>query len=292
MTEWKKYSDFGRIVQLRNEGRELLGEMIFWTVKRDGQNVLFSKSESNENRLSSHEVIDAEKPHMKGDKLIQPDKGFINRVKNSIEYDKAIQLLEDEPKHLYYYENVPEGKGPTKIEPNHKYSRLILIDIFDPKSERYMSYNYCHQVSVHYRIPIVPLIDVNSFTNMDDLFAYRDSLLSWCKRHRREGVVGKTYYTTPQYFFKEKIDLPEKSRDKVVSNDILQLPMMPQDKLIHAIEQAKEQVERNGGTFTSPKDAMPVVALHVATQAREHCYSTPKNLFSYYQAYLEGRLKE
>ena len=117
-----------------------------------------------------------------------------------------------------------------------------------------------------------------------------DAYLHWCRHHKKEGIVGKTYIGDEQVFFKEKIDLPKRQKQPR-DNDKPQYPTLPLDMTLRAIEQALHVVEENGGDKTSPKDAMPTVARYVSTQAREHHYSSPGNLFVYYQGYLRGDYK-
>ena len=125
---------------------------------------------------------------------------------------------------------------------------------------------------------------------MDEIYEKRDELYKWCKRHRREGVVGKTYYTKPQIFFKEKIDLPKIRKPIKLKPNEIQRPKMPDEKIKSAIKQAKYEIEKNGGDFKNPKDSMPIIAKYISTEAKEHHYAIPVKMFSFYQFYLEGKL--
>ena len=145
-------------------------------------------------------------------------------------------------------------------------------------------------MSVHHNIPIVKLLSHKRHLDIKSLYAERDELMAYCKKHKREGVVGKVFTKEGGIFFKEKIDLPIIKRPARVKPNEIRLPSMPLDKIISAIEQAKEEVERNGGRFNNPKDAMPIVANHLNAQAREHNYYLKGSLFMYYQNYLESKI--
>jgi hypothetical protein len=274
---WHKYQHLGRIAQLRNEGRELLGQEVFWTEKRDGSNISFWLDEEGSFRVSSRNMED------------MTEDSFLNKIVELPDYEKLFELVGSEETKVFYAEYIGPGKGPTQIEPSHKVSRLVLFDVYDTVSERYLTYNYLHQMAYHFKIPIVKLLCVKIPTCIEELYQTRDELLAWSKKHRREGVVGKDFYT--QTFFKEKIDLPKLRAPARVKSDEVTLPPMPEDKIQSALGQAKAEVERNSGNFRNPKDAMPVVVAHLNAQAREHCYSV-SNYFKHYRTYLERCPKE
>jgi len=287
MVQWNKYRDFGRITQLRNGGRELLGKHIWWTEKRDGSNVSFWIDDNNGIRISSHNM---EAP---------TDESFINNVLATNEYNIVLQMFQEAEfkNKILYFEMITPGKGPTRIEPPHKYCRLVLIDIYDTITQKYLTYTYCHQVAHKYKLPIVKLVNQFVVTSMDLLFSERDNLLKWCKRHRREGVVGKVWFSDSNgnfdsIFVKEKIDLPPLRRSECVEKEVVQKPRMPDDKIWNAIDQAREECERAGNSFRNPKFGMPLVVTHLHTQAKEHDYAVPSSMFNLYQEYIEKHLKE
>lgn len=270
MSEYTKYPHFGRIDQLKNEGRELLGKDICWTVKRDGQNIVFWH-DGTEVRFGSRNME-------------VPDQSIISKVTKTPEYSKVVALLEAEPQLVVYCEHMQSGRGPCKIEMPRKKESLILLDILNSKGV-FFSYNLLHQYAHKHKLPVAEMIEQSTPMTLKELFDVRDQLLIWCKKHKKEGVVGKVYYQHEQIFFKEKIDLPKKPLKKTRSTSKPSLPTMPEEKIWNAISQAEEECKRNGEAWNDPKYAMPRVARHLATQAREHCYATPTNMFSWYTAY-------
>lgn len=57
-------------------------------------------------------------------------------------------------------------------------------------------------------------------------------------------------------------------------------PPMPEEKVIRALQHAFDEIGEENWKITAK--AMPVVARHIATEAREHYYAPPKNFFNYY----------
>jgi len=269
----RKFEHIGRIDQLRNSGRELIGQHISWTCKRDGQNVRFWWDGENVTFGSRNmEVAEA---------------SFQNAIRACPEYPRVVELITDHQGLIVYAEHMPVGRGPCRIEPKRKYQHLVIIDIYVRKTDSYITYNATHQMAHHYRIPIVELVRESRSKTVEDILVIRDEMLKWCKRHRKEGVVGKLYYTKDQTFFKEKIDLPKIQR---VSRHIIEkphMPVMPADKIEHAISQAREECERNDEDFKNPKFGMPRVVRHLATQSREHDYSVPRDIFQHYKQFIE-----
>lgn len=277
---WKEYYKMGRIEQLRNSGREFIGKHLFVTVKRDGKNVpIYRNPNTDFVGIGSHHKACAEGNIQAG-------------VKLCLEYPKVVEMLEEFDHHVLYFEYMEGGKklkkSPTRIEmPRKKYS-LILIDIYDLHAEKYLSYNFCYQQAHRYRIPIVDLLDQVTPMNIDEVYDIKRKWLPWCSKHHREGVCIKDYYSDPQLFVKEKIDLPKRVNEpKEPKEDRPKLPPMPEEKIKTAIERAFHECRENGEDVKNNAHIMPRIARHVATEAREHMYSTPKNLYNRYIDYLE-----
>jgi hypothetical protein len=261
---WCHYLDLEPIRRLRNEGRELLGKTITLTEKRDGENVSAWLNEKSEVCISSHNLCKA-------------SDDIVNRFKATPEYSKINFLLKTEfngyRKEYILYGELLKEVGPTNIEPKHKKIQWILFDVWDIIEKRYISYTQLYQLAYHYRLPVVRVVGFFVPCSMEELNAKIALMMKWCKRHRREGIVGKDYEN--QVFFKEKIDLPK--LPKIPRDPQVQLPPMTQEKIIRALQHAFDEVGE--ANWKDTKIAMPVVAKHFSIEAKEHNFSTPRNMY-------------
>jgi ATP-dependent RNA circularization protein (DNA/RNA ligase family) len=270
---FKKYYDMGRIEQLRNSGREFIGKELYITVKRDGQNCGFYKNPN------------CDMIHIASHRMKICDDVMRTQIKATKEYPKVLEIFEENDNYIIYLEHMLKGRSPTRIEKPKEHNFLILLDIYDKTTERYLNYNYVHQVGHKYKIPVVKLLEIVTPQNMTEIWEIRDKWMKWCRKLHYEGVVIKDYHSKYQCFAKEKIDLPKVKKIKVKDNRP-QFPAMPEEKMMSAVEQGMAEVLRNKLNPKDPKEAMPIIAKYVTTEAREHCYSTPKNIYRYYLDYL------
>jgi hypothetical protein len=260
---WCSYKDLEPIRRLRNEGRELLGKTITLTEKRDGENVSVWLNPKGEIGISSHNLCEA-------------SSDIVNRFKATNEYSKTKLLLQTElgfhHEYILYGELLKEV-GPTRIEPKHKKIQWIIFDVWDCELKRYISYTQLYQLAFHYKIPVVKVVDFFIPTSEEELNAKIATLMKWCRKHRREGIVGKDYEN--QVFFKEKIDLPK--LPKLPRDPQVQLPSMTQEKIIRALQHAFDEVGE--ANWKNTKIAMPIVAKHFEIEAKEHNFNTPRNMY-------------
>jgi hypothetical protein len=264
--KWRKYYDLEPIRRLRNEGRELIGKTITLTEKRDGENVSVWLDQNSKVCISSH-------------KEIQASDGIISRLKATREYAKATLLLTSElnyHKEYVLYGELLKEVGPTRIEHKRKKIQWILFDVWSCEEKRYLSYTQLYQLAYHYKIPVVRAIDFFMPTSIEALNEKICLMLKWCKRHRREGIVGKDYDN--QVFFKEKIDLPK--LPKIPRQPQIQFPTMPTEKILRALQHAYDEV--GAENWKNVKIAMPIVAKHFGLEAQEHNYSPPRNFYWHY----------
>lgn len=262
---WHKYTDLEPVRRLRNEGRELLGNRVLFTEKRDGENVALWLNEDKDVVISSRKQECAESD-------------ICSRMKATPEYPKVVELLNDGYNNdIVVYGELLKTISPTRIEPRRKHIHWILFDVWDNDSERYMPYNWVYQLGYHYKIPTVRIVDDFIPMSEGELLGRIALALKWCKRHRREGIVGKDY--SNQTFFKEKIDLPKRPKIKQPQNKPT-YPPMPEEKIIRALQHAYDEVGEEN--WKNVKIAMPVVARHISAEAEEHNYDKPRNMYSYY----------
>lgn len=262
---WKKYSDLEPVKRLRNEGRELLGQKVLLTEKRDGENVSLWLDEDKNVHISSRRQEEA-------------DEDIQSRMRGTPEYPKVCDLLNDEYQgNIVVYGELLKHVSPTRIEPRRKHIHWILFDVWDCDLERYMPYNWVYQLAYHYKIPVVRIVDEFVPMSEGELLGRIEDAKKWCRRHRREGVVGKNYHH--QIFFKEKIDLPKRPKLKRPIKRP-EYPPMPEEKIIRALQHALDEVGEEN--WKDKAVAMPIVARHIAAEAEEHNYERPRNIYSYY----------
>jgi hypothetical protein len=271
MTKWVKYPKLEPIRRLKNEGRELLGEHVVLTEKRDGECVSLWIDNSGEVRISSHNLEVA-------------DTDIANRMKAVPEYAKAVELIKDEQKYhrsLILYGELLKPVSPTRIEPKRKHLHWVMFDILDTETMLWDSYNKVYQLGYHFKIPVVKNVDEFIPEGELDLTAGVCHSLDWCKKHRREGVVGKVYGKT-SIFFKEKIDLPKQTKIPKSQDMKAKYPPMPEDKILRTLQHAYDELTNNGIDWKDKSKAMPVVAKHFSVECKEHYYSPPKNIYQLY----------
>jgi hypothetical protein len=269
MTSWKRYTQLEPVKRLDYEGRELLGKTVYITVKRDGENVSPWLDETDTPHISSHNNEEA-------------DSDIQNRFKATPEYPKAVELLLDE-KNTWHNDCILYGEllkcvSPTRIERTRKNIHWILFDIYSKTEGKYMDYTQVYMKGYHFHIPVVKLIDTIIPTDMNVFFDQIAKYKTWCKRHRREGIVGKCYEN--QVFFKEKIDLPEKPKLVKPTKFEISYPPMPEETITRALEHAIDQVGVDN--WLDRSKSMPVLAQHLATEASEHYFSVPRNFYNIY----------
>jgi hypothetical protein len=273
---WQRYVQLERIQRLKDEGRELLGEVVYVQPKRDGENisVWLNGTDSWTPHISSHNMVDAES-------------NLINRFTTTPEFTNATLLLRTEREKfgqnlILYGELVNAGKGATRIEPLHKNAHWYLFDIYDIDKALYYPYPLVYQTAYHYHLPLIEALETWTPQNMQDIQTKIVEWKRWAKRHRREGVVGKLYKNGVLTGFKEKIDLPKLAPISRV-NPKPTLPPMDDHTILRALQHAIDTVGKQN--WESIKLAMPELAKQLETEGREHHFHPPRNM---YQVYLDS----
>lgn len=309
MMGFRKYEDLEPLRRLKNRGRELIGKIVLFTEKRDGQCVSLWRNDEDKLCISSHNLEIA-------------DDDIQKKMIATPEYSKVYGLLRDQKdeyqKNFILYGELLLTVSPTRIEPKRKYIHWILFDIYDMDEQRYLSYEQIYQLSYSYKIPIVRVIDRCIPTSIEELEDKIKETLKWCKRHRKEGVVLKVYNsgqectcqdcrsnnikkTTIQIFAKEKVNLPK--LPKIERPDKLTFPPMDDHTIQRALQHAWDEMYNDEICHTcthsegEPLDTcdkcreehwkdksivMPLIAKHMAIEGREHNFSVPRNLYEIY----------
>lgn len=278
MTKWHAYGRFSRATGLKNEGRELLGREVLFTEKRDGENVSLW-SDGSDFQISSHN-------------LEQADDDIIRRFRETPEFQRAMDAIlveRGDYQHDYIlYGELLKLVGPTRIEPKRKHVHWILFDAWDGNEEVFVDYTILYQLGIHYRIPVVKALRSFVPITLEELQNEISIWLKWCKRHRREGIVGKVY-RGEQTFFKEKIDIPKLERLRPTQEDRPVLPPMPEETVLRALKHALDVVGEDN--WKNTKIAMPEVAKQFTVEGNEHNFAPPRNFFQLYQSIPLEKIK-
>jgi len=290
---WNKYTRPSSVRNLRYEGRELLGKTLHITVKRDGENVSPWLNVEGE-------VIVGSRNHPVAASDIQ------HRMKLTPEWGKIQDMLKSEfeeyGSRLLPYGELLKPVSPTRIEPRRKHIHWIMFDIWDMDNERWIGYNRMYQYGQKYGIPVVELIEIAKCNTMEELQVMIDENLKWARKHHREGFVikcknayGKELHDIhPWVRVKCKIDLPKKVKLRKSKENQSHYPPMPDEKILSAIRQAYDTLE-DKDEWRNVSIAMPLVARYISTEAREHNYNVPRNMFYIYENTsvedLEGKVE-
>jgi aromatic ring-cleaving dioxygenase len=275
---WLKYPDLEPVRRLRNEGRELLGKPIYLTEKRDGENVSVWIDEKDAVRISSHNLETA-------------GEDIQNRMKLVPEWRVLEELIRDAKvyhEELILYGELLKTVSPTRLEPKRKHVHWVLFDVYNKATEQFLNYVRVYQIAYDWGIPVVCSVDKFVPVTEDEVKDHVKKALTWCGRHRREGVVGKVYGETP-IFFKEKRDIPELPKTVNPNQVKPQYPPMPQETIDRAIQHAYDECLKNGWDWKDKGKAIPTLVKHLNVEAEEHNYNPPRNM---YQIYLDAKVGE
>jgi len=257
--------------------RMLLGQRLYWTEKYDGSNVAIWLKEDT--------------PVISSRNMEQSSTDIQDLVKRTKHYSKLLDLLKELPHCVLYVEACRKGRSVTGIEVYDE-DTLVLFDIYNRDTEKFLPHILVHQNAFHHQIPIVKLYAETRHRSMKDLLKFKNHVLDYCKATNIEGMVIKAYKIPKQFqewyargliMAKVKLDVPEPIKKKIVKGEPI-YPTIPENEIIGAIS----KVEADFGLTGNPKDDMPRIAQYVNEEMGKHLYSKPKGkLFSYYQKYME-----
>jgi len=287
MGSWKyKYPQIPNLLNMNPTPRVLLGQKLFWTYKRDGSNICIWL-EDGEVKISSRKMKEA-----------SDDLKVL--VKRTEEYKKIIELLKEEPTFIVYVEACAKGRSVTGTELYDK-DFLIMFDIYDRETERFLPYVLVYQQGYHHKIPVVKLYAETRHRSIKDLLKFKKQVLEHCLAIKIEGMVIKAYkipervkewreFRQGLIQAKVKIDIPEPTIRKMGKGEPID-PPIPEIEIMGAIDKAWQELGTED--FKEVRKAMPLIASLVKDECNKHLYSSPKQkLFSYYQKYLERKLLE
>ena len=264
-----KYPKLSYLRESPYNGRELLGKLIFFEEKRDGSNIRCFIDENDNLQFGSRNKIPA------SDDLIKS-------IKNT-GYDSILRTALYTEKYLWnhdvivFFELLQKGKSPSRIE-YHEKDDIAVFDIYDI-NEGWWNYTRIYQFCYQWKLPVVKLWAVSSYSTTEKLEKQIEKMLDRAKKENREGVVFKSYDSGKAYFFKDRLDTPHK-KDIEINIDTPKYPELPRAEVMNEIQRVLDEIglER----FRDKKIAMPLIAQYVAAEAKARMCSVPKELFSYY----------
>ena len=289
---YKKYRDLEPIARLNYNGREILGQRVYVTSKRDGENVCIYEDIGNfmvDGEVNPQgEII----PVIGSRNQPEASSDIQNRMKATPEWKKVQDLVKTEREDyndVYVcYGELQKHISPTRVERNKKNLHWVMFDVWDKKAERYLGYNKVFELGKKYRIPVVKLLEIAECNTMEEVQIMVDTWMKWCRRHRREGIVGKIY-RGDQPYFKERIALPKKIKIRKSDHDRPLLPPMPEDKILRVLKRTFDEIGAENWNNTSI--VMPAFAKYIAVEAEEHYYERPKNIYAIYMTTDVEKLK-
>ena len=278
-----KYPELERIANLKPNPEILLGQEIYWTVKRDGSNIGAYLDDEDNIQIRSRNLPIASDMFYSGFNQTSHVDAIRDMIHNERDYGDEI---------VVFGEMLMKGRSPTRIEMHEDYD-YVVFDIWSTKQNRFLHYNKVYQTCYHYDIPVVELYGTCNVSTVESLYEFKDEMIAKAKENSMEGVVGKVWAELPWncgegvgtkkgiVYFKEKHDLP--SLEKLPRMDEagkMQLPSLPDSEIYGAIEKVRTDI---GSDFTDIKIAMPLVAKYINEECRKHNCNAPRNIFQYYQ---------
>jgi hypothetical protein len=265
---FQKYQHIPHLETMRPTPRILLGKLLTWTIKEDGENVtVWNKKKKL--HLSSHNMEDA-------------SDDIKLRCMNAEDWHKVLEIMAENPTYRLILEECRKGRSVTGVK---VYDRaiLFLVDIFDLRIMNYLPYTVVYQTAVHHDMPCVKLYAQTRHRTLKDLLKYKNHVFDVCNALHEEGMVVKTYDKDGKYIMaKVKVDIPKPIEKKISKGEVI-LPQIPDSEIYGAIS----HVESDFGLTKEPSHDMPLIAQEVAKECKKHYYKNKANLFKYYQNYLE-----
>ena len=278
-----KYPKLERISNLKPNPEILLGQEIYWTVKRDGSNIGVYLDNEDNIQLRSRNLPIASDMFYSGFNQTSHVDAIRDMILNERDYGDEI---------VVFGEMLMKGRSPTRIEMHEDFD-YVVFDIWSTKQNRFLHYNKVYQTCYHFDIPVVDLYGTCNVSTIESLYKFKDEMIAKAKDNSMEGVVGKVWAKLPWncgegagtkrgiVYFKEKHDLPSLEKiPRMEEKDKIQLPILPDSEIYGAIEKVRTDI---GSDFTDIKIAMPLVAKYINEECRKHNCKAPRNIFQYYQ---------
>jgi hypothetical protein len=286
MGDQYEYPHIPLLESMKPTKRILLGKRLFWTEKKDGENVHIWMNK-NQYAPTSDPFIQISSRHM-----LDASPEIKKKVMDSEDYIKVAQMLKDNPTWVIYVEECQKGRSVTGIE-TYDRNYLFLFDILDRTTNTFFNYTFIYQQAFHYGIPIVALYAETRHRTIKDLLKFSNHVYEQCLAVRLEGMVVKAYCDSEfgehgLLQAKVKLDIPRPKKVKIVQGEPI-YPAMPHSEVMGTINKVHQDLGNE--KFQDVKIAMPMIATEIGKARKQHFFSSPeKKLFSYYLEYKEDRL--
>lgn len=283
MGPWREYPSVDHLSQVLRYHpiEEILAQPIVIEVKRDGENASVWMGDDGKIHVSSHHNMDA-------------PQNMVERLERTHTFRTLARTIHALSR-LIFYGELLLARSPTGIERPKRRIDWIIFDIYDTERGRFLKQDEFESTCNTYRLNCAKILEVNRFNGEDELKAATDKWLNWCRRHRYEGIVLKTYDRSIRW--KAKIELPTPTSG--AGGGSAQLPTMPEEKywraLINALEELRLEYpnpDELKAAWMDPSKAMPIFVKHVETEAREHGFEAMKNPYRIWLEKREDVLKE
>jgi hypothetical protein len=298
--KYERYPHISLLESINPNPRILLGQRLFWTEKKDGSNVnmwfeykgqdMYAVDGTTGEQLG----VSSRKLNISSRNQKNASSDIQALVKRCEDYPKILELLNENPQFQVYFEACKKGRSVTGAEIYDK-DFIIVFDIYDRESKKFLNYVNVHQHCYHHGIAVVKLWAETQHATIEELMNMKEQALDYCKQAKLEGIVIKAYRLPPkceEYYIenfdgliqaKIKLDIPKPV--KIVKDyGIPQYPPMPDSEAMGTIDKVWQDI----GTeeFMKTSVAMPMIALEIGRACSEHLYSKPKSsFFKLYQEY-------
>jgi len=298
MGDIPKYLEVEPLRRLPEEGRELIGKEVWLFWKRDGEQTRVTMDNEHKLIIAGHNLDEATEDVVR-------QIGLIDGLK-----DKLTKLLLQWDDLVLYGELVRAGNGPTKIEAIRPKASWVLFDARHTfLNDLFMQHGNLIRMAQLYGLETAPLYKMFTPHTMEELLTELEQAKVWCRMNRIEGVVGKSFSENGEMIvFKSKIERSEIPKELFTEEELRpkrkepegpQLPPMPEEKVLRALQHAWDQfVETIGDKAPELVEqywkgrraiAIPLIVKQLKLEADEHGFSVPRNA---YQLYLETSIEK
>jgi len=170
-----KYPKLGYLRESPYGGRELLGKLIYFEEKRDGSNIRCFIDENDNLQFGSRNKIPASDDLLKSIE----NTGYDSILRTAL-YTEKYQWNHDI---IVFFELLQKGKSPSRIE-YHEKDDIAVFDIYDINGG-WWNYTRVYQFCYQWKLPIVKLWAVSSYSTIEKLEKQIEKMLDRAKKKKK-----------------------------------------------------------------------------------------------------------